>query len=122
MDTVTELNLDHVRVILAEERAALLRRLDHLMDTRVDDSVGREISFNPDRSDLADEYAERERDLALSAIEQDRLAQIEAALDRLDDGSYGICLACGEPIAPGRLEILPYAMLCVSCQAQRPVH
>lgn len=122
MDIDVELSLEDVRVILEEERASLRRHLAGAAETTPDDRVGREISFNPDRSDLADEYAERERVMALSAIEQDQLIQIEAALQRIAGGTYGICLACGEPIAPGRLEILPYASLCVGCQSCRPAY
>ena len=43
--------------------------------------------------------------------------QIEAALQRLDAGTYGVCERCGQPIPPRRLEALPYATLCVACQA-----
>ncbi|MEZ4518128.1 MAG: TraR/DksA C4-type zinc finger protein [Chloroflexota bacterium] len=119
MDDVTELNLDQIRVALEAERVRLLRHAAAIIETDQDDPVGREISFNPDRSDLADEYAERERDLALSVIEHEQVAQIEAALRRIDEGTYGICLSCGEPIAPGRLEVLPYATLCIRCQSKR---
>lgn len=48
------------------------------------------------------------------------LAEIEAALTRVDTGDYGICQDCAEPIAHGRLEILPYARCCMPCQQQRP--
>ena len=43
------------------------------------------------------------------------LAEIEAALGRLDDGTYGTCARCGEPIAPARLEARPTALTCVAC-------
>jgi RNA polymerase-binding transcription factor DksA len=50
------------------------------------------------------------------------LAQVAAALKRLDDGSYGLCLDCGEPIAEQRLLALPATPLCAPCQAiaERP--
>jgi RNA polymerase-binding transcription factor DksA len=43
------------------------------------------------------------------------VAAIRAALKRLDDGTYGICVTCDEPIAPARLEALPYALQCIKC-------
>lgn len=122
MDEVIPLDLAQVRATLVEERARIMHRLELLAEPEDDDSVGREISYNPDRSDLADEYAARERDLALLAIDQEQLAQIDAALQRLTEGTYGVCLTCGEPITPGRLEILPYATLCIRCQSRRPTH
>ncbi len=61
----------------------------------------------------------RERDLALRSNARDLLEQVNAALRRLDEGTYGICADCGEPIPLERLEALPYATLCVRCQTAR---
>lgn len=61
----------------------------------------------------ADEVLEGLEDAALSEI-----AEIRAALRRIEDGSYGACEACGGDIAPQRLAVLPHAHLCVSCAAQ----
>ncbi|WP_119729208.1 TraR/DksA family transcriptional regulator [Thermomonospora amylolytica] len=47
------------------------------------------------------------------------LEEVDAALARLDVGTYGTCEGCGEPIPEGRLEILPYARFCVRCQQRR---
>lgn len=71
---------------------------------------------------VAEEMTEllaRERDLALRSNARDLLEQVTAALRRLDEGTYGICADCGGPIAPERLEALPYATLCINCQAAR---
>ncbi|MEU8803461.1 TraR/DksA C4-type zinc finger protein [Spirillospora sp. NPDC048819] len=50
---------------------------------------------------------------------QGTLEEIDAALGRLDAGTYGMCEDCGEPVPAGRLEILPYARRCVQCQQRR---
>lgn len=121
MEDVTQLDLVQVRITLEQERDCLRRRLEKPGSVD-DDCVGRAISFNPDRADLASEYAERELDVALQAIDREQLTQIEAALLRLDAGTYGLCLTCGEPIAPARLVILPHATLCVRCQSHRPTY
>ncbi len=54
---------------------------------------------------------------ALERQKRRQLAEIQRALSKLDDGSYGICDSCGKKIANGRLEALPYACNCLSCQA-----
>jgi len=54
----------------------------------------------------------------LLATARQQLEGIEAALVRVDDGSYGLCGGCGEPIVPERLEILPAATYCVACQVR----
>lgn len=79
-------------------------------------------SQNPDRSSLAMEYATHERDLALYEKNHYLLDQINAAIKRLDAGTYGICENCGKPIHNARLEALPYATLCIGCQMKQEVN
>ena len=59
---------------------------------------------------------EQQRDLALRERAQQHLAQVEAALVRFDDGRFGTCLRCGNPIADARLDALPWAAYCIGCQ------
>ena len=70
-----------------------------------------------EQADEASALAEYDRNQAM--LDNDRALehQIEAALQRLDGGTYGVCERCGKPINPRRLEALPYATLCVDCQA-----
>ena len=60
----------------------------------------------------------QERDYAMGAIDRDslRLREIRAALERIVDGSFGICLNCEEEIAAKRLAALPWTALCIVCQ------
>lgn len=74
--------------------------------------------YNFDRTELANQYSSQDRRIALHSIDQQTLRQIEEALARLDEGSYGHCVKCHRPINPERLEILPYATLCISCQTE----
>lgn len=57
-------------------------------------------------------------DIAVNAVEREakELVSIREALDRIADGSYGICADCGEEINPKRLEALPFAILCIECK------
>ena len=59
---------------------------------------------------------EAERLTAISDDLRDVLAQVNAALDRMDDGTYGICQRCGRPINEERLEAFPYVAFCIDCQ------
>jgi len=47
------------------------------------------------------------------------LKQVESALARFEDGTYGLCRDCGRPVDPARLEALPYAQLCLDCQSKQ---
>ena len=64
----------------------------------------------------ASQVFEQQRDLALREKDLQHLEAVEAALARLDDGSFGACVRCGLPIAPERLEALPWAAHCIDCQ------
>lgn len=68
--------------------------------------------------DAEDRASEREDDEVLESLGNSGLKEIqmiEAALGRIDDGSYGDCAKCGEEILPERLDLLPYAPLCRKC-------
>lgn len=72
--------------------------------------------------DMADDAANtytRQMLLGMSERERRNLREIDAALDRIDEGSYGICEECQEPIGEARLKALPYATLCVDCKSDR---
>jgi RNA polymerase-binding transcription factor DksA len=64
----------------------------------------------------ATQVFEQQRDLALREKNEQHLAAVELALARLDDGTFGTCARCSGPIAPERLEALPWAAYCIDCQ------
>lgn len=93
----------------------LREKLEHLQTrlTRIKADAGQEHS--PDSEEQAQE---RENDEVVDAIgDETRLSirEVNQALQRLQDGLYGTCEACGEPIAPARLEALPEATRCIDC-------
>jgi len=69
-------------------------------------------------ADQATEVFEQARDLAVSQRLSLTLDLIDKALAKMQDGSYGTCEMCGQEIDPARLKALPYAVLCMSCQAK----
>ncbi|MCX9192841.1 hypothetical protein C3Y87_15745 [Carbonactinospora thermoautotrophica] len=74
---------------------------------------------SPQQGGEAGPSGQREVDLELAASARTVLAEVEAALERIEQGTYGLCESCGEPIAPERLEIVPQARYCVTCQRAR---
>ncbi|GMR04781.1 MAG: hypothetical protein BMS9Abin23_0689 [Thermodesulfobacteriota bacterium] len=68
--------------------------------------------------DIASKERERELNLMLGDRERKKLADIELALERLQENSYGTCEECGEPIAENRLRALPFTRACVDCQSK----
>ena len=70
-------------------------------------------------ADVASDTYDREFSLNIASSEQRVLYQIEEAIKRTEDGSYGRCLDCNKPIPQTRLRAVPYAALCIGCQRQR---
>ena len=69
-------------------------------------------------AEQASETLERELDNTVVQRVESELAEVEAAIQRLTDGKYGLCEACGKPIADGRLEAMPAARYCVEDQGK----
>ncbi|MBI3398354.1 MAG: TraR/DksA family transcriptional regulator [Deltaproteobacteria bacterium] len=68
--------------------------------------------------DIASNERERELTLMLGDRDREKLAEIEDALGRIENGSYGICEECGEPIAEARLLAMPFAKVCIDCKSK----
>ncbi|NLW56760.1 MAG: conjugal transfer protein TraR [Firmicutes bacterium] len=81
-------------------------------------SVGELSAYDNHPADLGAETFEREKDLSLSNAKKVRLAALEEALHRIEEGKYGGCFRCGRPIEDERLEVLPQAVNCIACQTQ----
>lgn len=73
--------------------------------------------ISSEQADEANAVAEYDRNQAMLENDRALLRKIEAALVRLDEGKYGICVRCGKPIPARRLEALPYVAYDVDCQA-----
>lgn len=67
----------------------------------------------------ATESLEQERTLALMSNLRQLIEQVQAALRRVDNGTYGICETCSQPISPERLQALPFATQCVRCKEKQ---
>lgn len=80
---------------------------------RLSDAVG---DAGDDQADAGAKTFEREHELAMTQNARDLLAQNEAALARIDAGTYGVCESCGQAIGKARLQAFPRATLCVSCK------
>jgi len=69
-----------------------------------------------DMYDLADDERERQFSILLCERDREKLLQIDEALERIEDGSYGICEECGCKISEKRLQVMPFARHCVPCK------
>ena len=102
---------------LTEQRAQLRREIaDQGADPDSD-----EVSFVDDAgfSDRSHSTQERSRLISVVGSLRSNLAEVERALDGIDEGTYGTCERCGKPIDLARLEARPWALLCIDCKQKR---
>jgi DnaK suppressor protein len=99
-----------IRVALEAERTRLLAELGEAIQAPGQMTYGSQAA-------AASQVFEQQRDLALRDRATQQLELVDAALARLADESFGTCLRCGGPIAPERLEALPWAAHCIACQS-----
>ena len=105
-----------LRSRLESERKHLLEELEQLMASAQPTDERREGSPFGKREEEATETSEFEKRLALEGRARGLLAEVEHALEKFEQGTYGLCDKCGQPIIPERLEALPQASLCLKCK------
>jgi DnaK suppressor protein len=103
--------------------SAVLRDMRARLVASARATLGGEVHLN--RDDFADEIDSASSESGLAFVgrlrerEHSLLQKIEAALKRIELGTFGICVECGDPIAPARLRARPVAALCIDCKAEQ---
>lgn len=101
---------------LTEERERLVRQLSEL-GANEDGDLRRDVEFEEGFADAAAATAERTEVIGLVESIKRMLDEVDAALARVADGTYGTCANCGNEIPRARLEHRPESILCVDCKA-----
>ena len=117
---LTAADRERLRARLLAERRRLRATLAALREGLADaetGGIGELALYDQHPADLGSELAARQVDLGLAESTGHLLQQVEQALARLEDGTYGLCERCGHPIPLERLEAVPAATYCAPCQA-----
>jgi len=112
-------NFSILRSRLESERGRLIEELEQLKASASPTEERREGSPFGKREEEATETLELEKRLVLEKRIKGQLADVEHALHKFEEGTYGLCDNCGQPIDPARLEALPQASWCMNCKAQQ---
>jgi RNA polymerase-binding protein DksA len=115
---VTAKKYDELKARLEKERQNLTAELEQLKASGRPTEERREGSPFGKREEAATEAYDLEKRLALERRVSEQLAEVEHALKKFEDGTYGLCDMCGQPIDPARLDALPMAHLCMNCKAK----
>lgn len=111
-------DVDGFRQRLLDERTRVSEELERLTDgtARPMEDASEDDGADSHLADSASDTLEREIELTLEDNADRLLASIDAALARIDNGTYGVCANCGRAISGERLEALPYATKCIDCK------
>lgn len=109
-------SLDALRLRLENERTRLRTEIAAVADRPAEYRPTVESYYGNHLADAGTDTFEEEKALALEAHLVGLLGQVDEALRRFEQGTYGICEECGQPIPPERLEALPYATTCLKCR------
>ena len=112
-------NFSILRSRLESERKRLVEELEQLQASASPTDERREGSPFGKREEEATETLELEKRTVLEKRIKEQLADVEHALHKFEEGTYGLCDNCGQAIDPARLEALPQASLCMKCKAQQ---
>lgn len=113
------INLDELRQRLKDERERLIEEIEQSVAeaSRLRESgEGSPFGKKEEEAEVTFEMGKR---AALDNHLRNQLREVEHALQKFDQGTYGLCDRCGKPIDPARLEALPQATLCLDCKAQQ---
>jgi DnaK suppressor protein len=119
-DEQRDLFLEHQRGLLTAERNNYTRQAEELRAQAEALALEHEpgdVQFDEEGGEGGTANVDRELDLHLSAQAQAAIEEIDAALVKIAEGTYGFCESCGNPVPKARLEALPHARLCVSCKS-----
>jgi RNA polymerase-binding protein DksA len=115
--------MNEYRQRLASLREKILGELvnleQHTMSQSLREQSGDLSGYAIHLADAASDSYDRDFNLALASREQDILNDIDAALEKIENGEYGTCEKCGHPISSPRLKAVPYARLCLPCKERQ---
>ena len=121
-DEVMAIDVAEIKTRLLRERSQLLHDIEvkaHQVAEDGDDLDPERGGVGNHMADDANQTFEQETMLTLERSVRRHLDQVNAALARIEAGTYGICANCGKPINPARLEARPSSVLCIECQQKQ---
>ena len=108
---------DELKKMLEDRRRELLNSVhEKIRDARADGNKERDVL---DQGESSEVDIQEDIEFALIQMKSETLNKVDAALRRLDEGTYGVCRDCGEPISEARLTAIPWTRSCISCKEKQ---
>ncbi len=115
-------DLNHFRKLLLKKREELLAQMDSIKETEMENTLkeatGDHSAYAFHMADQGTDTMEREKSFFYAQRDGRLLYHIDKALERIEQGTFGLCHACGQPISRERLEAVPHARFCIQCKSK----
>ncbi len=119
---MTKRELEHYKKLLLKKREELKNEIEYIKENSfkktMKESSGEISAYNFHMADQATDSNEREKAFMFAYREDRLIYHIDRALERIKNGTYGLCQECGKPISKERLEAVPHARLCIECKSK----
>ncbi len=119
---MTKEKLEYYKNLLLSKRENLLKSLDHMkasgLNSSVRDESGDHSAYAFHMADHGTDTMDREQQYMFASRENNYLYHLNLALERIDEGDFGVCINCGKDISDERLEAVPHARLCIECKSK----
>ncbi len=120
---LTKKELTEFKKLLLKKKEEINAEIKHISDDTLNksqkDASGDISGYTYHMADVATDNYDREFSLALASKDRKSLYELEDAMKRIEDGTFGVCLDCKALIAKTRLKVVPQARLCIKCQEKR---
>jgi len=117
---MTKKELEHFKKIILEKKKEVIKNLEYLRSTVLDsttrEATGDHSAYSYHMADQGTDNMEREKAFLFAARDEKYLKQLEMALERIENGSYGVCRVCQKEIDHKRLEAVPTTTICFDCK------
>ena len=114
-------DLKHFKTLLLKKRKELMQQMDLIketeMETTLKEATGDHSSYAFHMADQGTDTMEREKNFYYAQRDGRLLYHIDQALERIEDGNFGLCHTCSNPIHRERLEAVPHASYCIECKS-----
>ncbi len=110
-------DLDKARTSLTNDRAKVLHQLHELGADDAGNLTG-DVDYGDAFADAGAATAERTETIGIVRTLKKRLDEVDRALGKIDDGTFGVCIICGKDIGAARMEFRPTSVRCVECKSQ----
>lgn len=119
---MTKKELEKIKIVLAKKRDDTAKKIEYfrneVLDSTNQDASGDHSAYSFHMADQGTDAMEREKAFMFASREEKYLKQLDAATERIENGTYGICRSCEKEIGFERLEAVPTTTICFDCKSQ----